>query len=127
MDDKEFVLIVITSVGEDYDNLITVLDSKNEDELTFDLVKCKLLAEYERRIKNNDKENYDEGVFKIKTFNRKYCDFCKESGHIKKYCSKFDDWLIEKKKKDGRNSNKAVSMIKCVNSDELESDEEFLF
>lgn len=60
VDDKQFVSIIMTSVGEDYDNLITALDCRKEDELTLDLVKCKLLDEYERKFRNQFSENQGE-------------------------------------------------------------------
>lgn len=49
----------MTSVGEEYDHLITALDCRNEEELTLDLVKCKLLDEYERKSKNNLTEHQE--------------------------------------------------------------------
>ncbi|XP_037024176.1 uncharacterized protein LOC119066056 [Bradysia coprophila] len=54
IDDQQFVSIVMTSVGEDYDGLITALDCRDENDLTFDLVQSKLMDEYERKKKVDD-------------------------------------------------------------------------
>ncbi len=59
--DNQFVLVVLTSVGEDYDNLINVLDCKEEEELTFDLIKCKLISD-ERKSKHESVEVEEEST-----------------------------------------------------------------
>lgn len=59
-DEQQFVSIVLTSVGEDYDHF----------ELTLDMVKCKLLDEYDRQAKT---ENKEQSVLKVQSM--KFCDF----------------------------------------------------
>lgn len=128
MDDNQFISVTLTSVGEYYDNLITVLDCKEEDDLTFNLIKSKLIAEYERKLVKSieNKENESESVFKIHTgATKKYCEFCKENGHNKKFCFKFSDWLSKKKERDRRPIKESVTMIIAEESDDGE--EEFLF
>jgi len=92
VDDQQFVSIILTSVGDDYDNLVTALDCRDENELTLDMVKCKLMDEYDRKTKNETKE---DSAYKVQ--NMKYCDFCKGAGHLKKTCFKFEEWLNRKK------------------------------
>lgn len=123
VDDKQFVSIIMTSVGEEYDNLITALDCRNEEDLSLDFVKCKLLDEYERKTKDQFSENQGETAYKIFT-KPYYCDFCKTKGHIKKNCSKFMEWL-EKKKKNGANDcnptpncGESANIIQQVDSDD---------
>lgn len=125
VDDQQFLLITMTSVGEDYDSLITALDCRKENELTFDLVKSKLLDEYERKIKSADFEMDGQSVAAIKQVGKKYCDFCKVSGHIKKFCGKFDNWLAEKKKKDEKKDENDFNKINLLTCDE--DREEYLF
>lgn len=86
VDDEQFVSIIMTSVGDDYDNIITALDCRNTDELILDFVKCKLLDEYERKTKNMNQEK----AVAHQVFSKAYfCDFCETKGHVKKSCSKF--------------------------------------
>lgn len=92
IDEQQLVSIILTSVGDDYDHLVTALDCRNENELTLDMVKCKLMDEYDRKTKN---ENKEEAALKLQVM--KYCDFCKGAGHLKKNCFKFEKWLNSKK------------------------------
>ena len=125
MDDNQFVSIIMTSVGEEYDNLITALDCRNEEELTLDLVKCKLLDEYERKSKNHEESEQTSSAFQFST-NSHFCDFCKTKGHVKKSCSKFAVWLEKKKKSEGTTSvSQSTNAIKQVDSDD--NDFEYLF
>lgn len=116
VDDKQFVSIIITSVGDDYDHLVTALDCRHEDELTLDLVKCKLLDEYERKIKIKKSEVQEESAYKI--YNKPYyCDFCKTKGHLKKSCSKFTSWLEKKKDENKENHVESAKSAKEVEND----------
>lgn len=125
VEEEQFVSIILTSVGEEYDHLVTALDCRNEKELTLDLVKCKLLDEYDRKTKTENIEG--ESAFKIQ--NTKFCDFCKGSGHLKKSCFKFEDWINRKKRNDVKlgKPEESVKMIKVENTDNFESGEEYLF
>lgn len=132
VDDKQFVSIIMTSVGEEYDSLITALDCRNEDELTLDLVKCKLLDEYERKSKNQFSENQEESQSSVFKFSTKsyYCDFCKAKGHVKKSCPKFTEWLERKKNSEESSNNSKLNCIQSTNAtQQVDSDDgyEYLF
>lgn len=133
IDDHQFVSIVMTSVGEDYDNLITALDCRDEEHLTFELVKSKLLDEYERKVKNDYFATEGESLAGLKNYAKKYCDFCKEPGHVKKFCGKFDSWLAERKKKDENAARAAteqkLNLVACGAFDDESDDDgyEYLF
>lgn len=126
IEEQQFVSIVLTSVNEDYDHLFTALDCRNEEELTLDLVKCKLLDEYDRKTKDENIEG-ESSAFKIQ--NTKFCDFCKTSGHLKKSCFKVEDWLNRKKQKDEKlnKPEESVKMMRMEYFGDMESDEEYLF
>lgn len=119
VDEQQFVSIVLTSVGEDYDNLVTALDCRNEDELTLDMVRCKLLDEYDRKAKT---ENKEECVLKVQ--NTKFCDFCKGAGHLKKSCFKYEEWLQRKKDREEKNKPAATESLKMIRSGGWSDEEE---
>lgn len=96
IDDELFVSIMITSAGEDYDNLITALDCRNEEDLTLDLVKNKLLDEYDRKKKS---EKADSVAMKVFSKSVPICHFCEKKGHVKKFCTKYMQWLAAQKEK----------------------------
>lgn len=101
IEDDVFVLILLTSVGDDYDNLITALDCRDEGDLTLDLVKNKLLDEYDRQKKNESSNNVAMKVFSKSIPS---CHFCDKKGHVKKFCSKYIEWLAAEKEKNEKAS-----------------------
>ncbi len=105
-----------------------MLDCKDEEELTFDLIKCKLISEYERKSKPESAEVEEESIMKFVT--KKYCNFCKESGHIRKFCPKFITWLSEKKAKceeESKESTNAIANQDHCNEFDDDFREEYLF
>ena len=47
--EKDLVMILITSLPEEYNSLITTLETLKEDKLTWEYVRDRVLAEFERR------------------------------------------------------------------------------
>merc|ERR1712025_768037 len=101
-------MILISSLSEDYNNLITALESVKETELTWTYVRERVIAEYDRKkgsvVKklskdvdalyldkgSRDKGNQN-GSNKFKKNGKKdishiKCHFCKEKGHFIKDC-----------------------------------------
>lgn len=103
LDNEVFVSIVLTSVGDDYDNLVTALDCREEADLTLELVKTKLLDEYDRKKKSDSSNGMAMKVFSKPPVN---CHFCDKKGHVKKYCTKFMEWMAAEKEKNEKTANK---------------------
>lgn len=66
LDDKTAVLVILASLNEEYDGLITALEAWDEDKLTIQAVKIKLLEEYARKTVLH--------------------------GHFKRDCTKYTNW-----------------------------------
>lgn len=109
--DKMVIALILCSLPESYNTLITALETRSEDELTIELVKGKLLDEDRRR--KNAREHTDEQEDKaLKTQFKKSvkptlqkqdvkditCFFCKKPGHLKKDCRKYMRWKTAKEK-----------------------------
>lgn len=126
VDDEQFVSIMLTSVGEDYDNLITALDCRDEDDLTLAFVKSKLLDEYDRKKKNESSNGVAMKVFSKPIVS---CHFCDKKGHVKKFCSKFIEWTAaenlknEKFKKYGQYDQKKSYSANKIDHGDKENDE----
>lgn len=125
------VAFLLCSLPESYENLVTALEGRAEEDLTLEMVKGKLIQEYKRRTENIVKEN-SESVLKIreskfkadrnKINNDKICFHCKKSGHFKKDC-----YFLKNKKKNIEKNK--VNIVKDKNhSEELnDNNGEFCF
>ena len=89
--------------------MVTALESRSEKDLTLELVKGKLIDESKRQKNNRDDEKF-ESVMKT---NERSCYFCKQSGHIKKYCPRYKVW-----KQKQENKVKKIDEIQDYDSDE---------
>ena len=101
--------ILLCSLPPSYDVLVTSLESKNEDELSFDYIQSKLIDEYLRR--NENKLNSPPNTQALKVHQKfsgpkKYCTYCHRKGHLK-----IDCWHLVNKNKNsakyqGKNDTK---------------------
>src|SRR5580765_7892186 len=104
------IALLLCSLPESYNTLITALETRSENELTIELVKGKLLDEDRRR--KNAKDHTDERDDKaLKAQFKKFakttqkqdvkdvtCFFCQKSGHMKKDCRNIRNGKQKKKR-----------------------------
>lgn len=103
LDEKIINHLMLSSVNEEeYGSLITALEARDEDTLTTEIIRNKLLEEYEKR--ENEANAKDAAVAyrfgmanKRKKFGKKQnqnkkCYFCKKPGHFKSQCEEFRRW-----------------------------------
>lgn len=103
------VAIVLSSLPECYNSLVTALEVKTEAELTFAYVQSKLIDEYTRRNESKQCESGDAAVLRT-TENELTCFFCKKPGHFKKHCQEFKDYRSKNKgKSSGKGNGKRQS------------------
>ena len=103
--DQELVMsFLLSSMPESFNPIVMSLESRPEADLNLDIVKDRLLNEYNRRNEandNNSSTSYDKNIaLKTKNFkyNRnnnkksnnnkinKFCDHCEKQGHVKDDC-----------------------------------------
>ncbi|KFM70371.1 Retrovirus-related Pol polyprotein from transposon TNT 1-94, partial [Stegodyphus mimosarum] len=98
--DQHVAALMLVSIPESYNNLITAIEAREETLITTDLVKTKLTDEYNRRLEQQaDRSSNSSTAFKsaINARNydnsrqKKFCTFCKRSGHTRERCFKLQN------------------------------------
>lgn len=88
--DKELAIIILCSLTERFDAVIISLEGRPPNEITFDSVSIRLLAEEERQNESNAAKMSTESAFYSGSNDRqksfKKCNFCKRSGHLEEFC-----------------------------------------
>lgn len=92
LDDEFLAVIMLSGLPSNYDPLIMALENSNL-KLTSDMVKGKLLQEYDRRNKTEDTKAF------AATRKAPKCYKCKRTGHFIKDCPRNNDKKPEKDKK----------------------------
>ncbi|UYV81023.1 hypothetical protein LAZ67_19002546 [Cordylochernes scorpioides] len=103
--DSHITAILLCSLPKSYSNLITMLESRPDDELTLEFTKNKLLDEHTRRVESSKDESTESNALKSlhgassqrREKEKKFCSFCHKPHHSKEEC-----WHYQKR----NNSNK---------------------
>ncbi|KAK2579077.1 hypothetical protein KPH14_010926 [Odynerus spinipes] len=107
LNEKMFIAMLLCSLPDSYNTLITALESRSEEDLTLSMIKGKLIDEYNRRKNassylegSNDRVLKSQAV--IKDFNKEQtnlnCYFCKKAGHLKRDCRRYKFWKSRQEK-----------------------------
>ena len=99
--EKWMVAFLLCSLPDSYDTLITALESRPDDDLSFDFVKGRLIHEYKRRLEQTSSDS--RSCKSQEEVAMKTCFFCSKPGHIKKFC-----YLYKNSIRQNNNSAKMV-------------------
>ncbi|UYV75574.1 hypothetical protein LAZ67_13000650, partial [Cordylochernes scorpioides] len=108
--DSHITAILLCSLPKSYSNLITMLESRPDDELTLEFTKNKLLDEHTRRVESSKDESTASKALKSlhgassqrREKEKKFCSFCHKPNHSKEEC-----WHYQKR----NNSNKEYKYV----------------
>lgn len=100
------VALMLVSLPESYDSLVTALESRSEDDLTLEMVKGKLISNFKRKHDSDiNKESFEMQSVAMnvrKQFvEKKTCYGCGKPGHFMNQCRN-----LKKSEKDIEKSNK---------------------
>lgn len=110
LEDSLRIAMILRSLPDSYGGLVTALESRPDADLTMQLVKTKLLDEYERK-----KERSGDSGSAVKAMKSmkdgapamaadRVCFYCKKPGHLRRNCH-----LWQQKKRNGEKSDKKKS------------------
>lgn len=102
LSDKWSVAMLLSSLPRSYDTLITALETRPEDELTFALVQQMVIAEYERRTNADGGDPNEKALRSVSKAS--VCFFCKKPGHMKNNCDKYQNWKAKRESGEGGNA-----------------------
>uniref|UniRef100_A0A336MT82 CSON006917 protein n=1 Tax=Culicoides sonorensis TaxID=179676 RepID=A0A336MT82_CULSO len=91
LDKDVAVSVILASLNEEYDGLVTAMEAWDESRLNIVTVKAKLMEEYEKKNNKVVKEN-DVAMVSNKAFGDEYgpkCFHCGSSMHFKRNCPRF--------------------------------------
>ena len=114
--EKYLVMILISSLPDSYNNLITTLETLKEEQLTWNYTRDRVMSEYERKkdkkkknpadddaLFTGNKGNYNNNNNQKKKFGGKKkffemeCHHCKQKGHFRRDCEKWKKAEAEKR------------------------------
>ncbi|XP_065089133.1 uncharacterized protein LOC135710474 [Ochlerotatus camptorhynchus] len=125
LDDQWLVAILFSSLPEEYETLVTALEARPENDLTLDMVKSKLIDEWQKKKQRNDDSDNPEAVLYASSKAKKdRCFFCKKLGHQKANCENFRVWKVEKESGAVSKHRKAVSKQQKANHVSQQDDDD---
>lgn len=122
-DDITMYLLLSSVSDEEYGSLITALEGRDEKTLTIEVIRNKLLEEYEKH-KNSTHSDSAVTAFKFASYKKKFgknkseskkdktCHFCKKPGHFKSECYKLKNLRSKSENK--------VDYANCVTDNETD-------
>lgn len=119
--EKDLVILLISSLPEEYNYLITALETIAEDNLTWDYVRDRLIHESEKK-KPAKAETSGDALFSSKPNNKKSgkCHYCKKPGHYARDCFKKKS---DQKKENANFANDDHDNELALKSSEVNEDE----
>lgn len=132
--DNLVVALLLVSLPESYDSLVTALESRPEEDLTLEMVKNKLISDFKRKQESNTEVNdlsYKQNIAMIskkQVYEPKVCYGCGKTGHFIHQCrnikkSESVAENCENYKKSEPEKSKKVSHIRFYESEDSEEDE----
>uniref|UniRef100_A0A336MHQ7 CSON001681 protein n=1 Tax=Culicoides sonorensis TaxID=179676 RepID=A0A336MHQ7_CULSO len=89
IEDSIIVFTILSSLNEEYENIVTAMEAWSESQLTIGAVKSKLFEEYDRKKETSSCYSQSQLALQAKSMKPKYgedCFFCGDYGHFKRDC-----------------------------------------
>lgn len=113
------VAMLLSSLPQSYDTLITALETRPEGDLTLSLVQSKLQEENRKRSSQLEVETALKCTYKPTQQVNMQCYFCKEQGHAKRDCKQYKEWLHKRNRTDAAQGNSSEQANTAVRSNDF--------
>lgn len=101
LDKDTKVCMLLRSLPPSYDGLVTALDSRSDEDISLDVVKAKLVDEFNRHLERKGVAVKVEKAMRSEAGKprneTRTCHYCKKAGHLKRNCRKL---LADQQRKD---------------------------
>ena len=124
--ERDLVIVLLSSLPDEYNNLITTLETLKEEKLTWTYVRDRLITEYERKKGEHQPsrpkgpedallcgESNKKGKFKFP------CHYCGETGHFIIDCQKKKDAENRKREPENERKKKENETASFCNGDDM--------
>lgn len=119
MEELDVVVHLLLTLPKEYDNLVTALETMDQEKLSLDFVKTRLMDEYNKRTgRSSSSKSSEPGAMSAKAGRKSseiICYQCQKPGHKKSQC-----WQ-NKKGKNGKNAKKSTENANTANDANAES------
>lgn len=114
LSDNWRVAMLLSSLPHSYDTLITALETRPENDLTLSMVQSKLVEEGRKRSSTHSEVEMalkSTHIQSHQAYSSMECYFCKETGHAKRDCKRYKEWLQKRNSTDtAQGSSERVNM-----------------
>ena len=91
------ICMLLRSLPPSFDGIVSVLDSRADDEISMDIVKARLMDEFQRRRERDGPASKPEKAMRSQMSTTKSkqgkesrtCHYCKQPGHLRRNCRKY--------------------------------------
>lgn len=105
------VSVLLSSLGDEYEHLVTAIEAWSQDRLTSANVTAKLIDEWEKKKGTEVGAGYSQQDVALKAKPVYTCFYCHEPGHVKRFCPSL---MYNRNNKESAKESRFKKWYKCL-------------